>query len=176
MFIKNANAEDFIKSKLLEYRTELEEVLNGGDISHYNYDEAVSDETGYRYDRNDNNRLRISLAIWYMSENLDVEFLTVALMNEEIKSLENSPYGGTSRTIFLLSSKILEYKKASYKDLFRRARHANFDCFFECDIDIIKKSLKRFSDWHNADWDYIFCLLDDEESQKMLKDFENSKE
>lgn len=169
------NAEDFIKSKLMEYRTELEEVLNGGDISRYNYDEAL-DETGYRYDRNDNNRLRISLAIWYMSENLDVEFLTVALMNEEIKSLENSPYGGTSKTMFLLLSKILEYKKVSYKDLFRRARHANFDCFFECDIDIIKKSSKRFSDWHNADWDYIFYLLDDEESQKVFKDLEDLKE
>ncbi|MDE5854074.1 MAG: hypothetical protein K2H19_03325 [Ruminococcus sp.] len=169
------NAENFVESKLLEYRSEVEAVLSGGSISQYNYCECI-DDNNETYDKNYENRLRISLALWYMSDGLDVEFLTVALMNEEIKYLERTPYGGTSKTIFLLSQKMLEYKKCSYRNLFRRARYANFDCFFECDIYYIKKFAKRFNDWHSADWDYIFYLLDDKKSQEILKYLENSKE
>ena len=161
-------AEDFIKSKLLEYRSEIEAVLNGGDISQYNYCECI-DDSGERYDRNYKNRLKISLALWYMSDGLDVEFLTVTLMNEEIKHLEKAPYGGTSEVIFLLAKRMLEYKKSSYRNLFKRARYANFDCFFECDIVYIKKFAKRFRDWHNANWEYIFESLCDNESLEIFK-------
>lgn len=160
-------AENFVKSKLLGYRSELEAVLNGGDISQYNYCECAG-EIG-TYDMNGINRLRISLALWYMSDGLDVEFLTAALMNEEIKDLENAVYGGTSKTIFLLAYKMLEYKKSSYRNLFKRARNANMDCFFEIDIYYIKKFAERFRDWHNQDWEYVFEILGDNESLEIFK-------
>ncbi len=161
-------AENFVKSRLLEYRSELETVLNGGDISQYNYCKCMTD-VGVPYDRNYENRLRISLALWYMSDGLDVEFLTAALMNEEIKDLENAAYGGTSLTIYLLAYKMLEYKKSSYRNLFKRARNANMDCFCEIDVYYIKIFANRFSDWHNQDWEYIFEILGDNESLEMLK-------
>lgn len=174
------NAENLIKSRLLEYRSELETVLNGGNISQYNYCECTDDD-GERYDRNYENRLRISLALWFMSDGLDVEFLTVTLLNEEIKYLRNAPYGGTSITVYLLLCKLLEYKKSSFKRLLKSARGANFDCFCELDIYYIKKFAKRLKDWHNFDfyifeWDYVFCQLDDKEGQEVLKDLNNSKE
>lgn len=159
-------AKNFVKSKLLEYRSELETVLNGGDISQYNYCECAG-EIG-TYDMNSANRLRISLVLWYMSDGLDVEFLTVALMNEEIKDLENAVYGGTSLTIYLLAYKMLGYKKSSYKNLFKRVRHANMDCFFEIDVYYLKKFAKR-SDWHNQDWEYVFEILGDNESLETFK-------
>lgn len=168
------NTENFIKSKLLEYRSELENILSGGSISQYNYCEYL-DNYNEICDRNYANRLRIALALWYISDNLDVEFLTIALLNEEIKYLENSPYGGTSRTLFLLLMKLFEYNKSSYRNLFRRAKHANMDCFFECDIYCLKKFAER-SDWHKEDWDYIFELLGDKKSQEILKNMENSEE
>ncbi|MDE5569249.1 MAG: hypothetical protein K2J47_06665 [Ruminococcus sp.] len=167
-------AEDFVKSKLLEYRSELETVLNGGDISQYNYCECAG-EIG-TYDINSINRLRISLALWYMSDGLDVESLAVALMNEEIKDLENAVYGGTSKTIYLLSYKILGYKKCSYRKLLKRAKKANFDCFFEIDVYYLKKFAVRFRDWHNEDWEYIFEILDDKESLETLKRLNQEKE
>lgn len=172
------NTENFIKSKLLEYRSELENIINGGDISQYNYCECtyhgnIADEI---YDKNYENRLRITLAIWYMSDGLDVEFLTITLLNEEIKHLENATYGGTSRALFLLLMKLLKYRKSSYNRLSKRARNANMDCFFEVDNDVLKRSSKRLSDWHMDDWDYIFELLDDKESQEILKNLENSEE
>ena len=123
-------AEKIIESRIEEYHQELESVLNGGDISKYNY--CPSDD---KEDINFENRLRLAIAIIYASEGMDVEILTVSLMNEEIKFLENALYGGTSTTIFLLSIKMLEYKKASYKQLFKRFKNANFDCWFECDIE-----------------------------------------
>ena len=58
------NSENFIKSKLLEYRSELENIITGGNISQYYY-------LGYRNDYNEicdsnyENRLRISLALWH---------------------------------------------------------------------------------------------------------------
>lgn len=171
------DAEKFVKSKLILYRSELESIFNGGDISQYNYCEFIdnrnSDEV---YDKNYENRFRITLALWYMSDGLDVEFLTVTLLNEEIKHLENSLYGGTSRTLFMLLMKLYEYNKPSFRKLFKRAKHINMDCFFECDIDVLKKSSKRLSDWRMDDWDYIFELLNDEESQKILKNLEKSEE
>lgn len=172
------NAEDFIKSKLLEYRSELESIINGGDISQYNYCECTyhGDIVDEIYDKNYENRLRIALALWYMSDGLDVEFLAVTLMNEEIKHLENATYGGTSRALFLLLMKLSEYKKFSYINLFKRARNANMDCFCEVDDDVLKRSSKRLSDWRMDDWDYIFELLNDERSQEILKNLENSKE
>lgn len=174
------NAGNFIKSRLLEYRSELEAVLSGGNISQYNYCECTDDD-GEIYDRNYKNRLRISLALWYMSDGLDVEFLTAALLNEEIKYLRNAPYGGTSTAIYLLLYKLLEYKKSSYKNLFKRAKCANFDCFCEIDIHSVKKSAERLKDWHNFDfyifdWDFVFEQLDDKKSQEILKDLNNSKE
>lgn len=162
-------AEAFVKSKLLEYRSELETVLNGGSISQYNYCECAGETS--TYDMNGINRLRISLALWYMSDGLDVEFLTAALMNEEIKDLENAVYGGTSKTIYLLSYKILEYKKSSYRNLFKRARNANMDCFCEIDVYYLKKFAGRFSNWHNEDWEYIFEILGDNESLDIFKKF-----
>lgn len=165
-------AEDFVKSKLLEYRSELETVLNGGDISQYNYCECYGEDT---YDMNHANRLRISLALWYMSDGLDVESLAVALMNEEIKDLENAVYGGTSKAIYLLSFKILEYKKSSYRNLFKRARNANMDCFFEIDVYYLNKFARR-SDWHNQDWEYIFEILGDNESLEIFKRLNQEKE
>ena len=109
-----------------------------------------------------------------MSNGLDVEFLTVSLINEEIKRLRNAPYGGTSITIYLLLQKLLKYKKSSYKDLFKCAKNANFDCFCEIDIYYIKKFAKRLEDWQNFDfyifdWNYVFCQLDDKEGQEIFK-------
>lgn len=172
------NAENFVKSKLLEYRTELENIINGGDISQYNYCECTyhGDIVDEIYDKNYENRLRIALALWYMSDGLDVEFITVTLMNEEIKHLEKVTYGGTGRNVYLLLMKLFEYKKSSYRKLLKRARYANFDCFCELDVDILKKSSKYLSDWHMDDWDYIFELLNDERSQEILKNLENSEE
>lgn len=171
------NAENFIKSKLLEYRSELENIINGGDISQYNYCEFIHNGSIYEvHDKNYENRFRIALALWYMSDGLDVEFLTVTLLNEEIKYLENSHCGGTSRTLFLLLMKLYEYKKSSFRELFKRAKNANMDCFFECDVDILKKFSKHLSDWYMDDWDYIFELLNDERSQEILKNLENSEE
>lgn len=166
-------AEDFVKSKLLEYRSELETVLNGGDISQYNYCKCGEGED--RYDMNSANRLRISLALWYMSDGLDVESLAVALMNEEIKDLENAVYGGTSDTIYLLSYKILEYKKSSYRNLFKRARNANMDCFCELEVYYLKKFAER-SDWRNRDWEYIFEILGDNESLEIFKRLNQEEE
>lgn len=172
------DAEKFVKSKLILYRSELECILNGGDISQYNYCECTyhGDMVDEIYDKNNENRLRISLALWYMSDGLDVEALTVTLLNEEIKYIENFVYGGTSRTLFLLLMKLYEYRKPSFRKLFKRAKHTNMDCFFECDIDVLKKSAKRLSDWRMDDWDYIFELLNDEISQKIFKNLEKSKE
>lgn len=168
------NSENFIKSKLLEYRSELENIITGGNISQYYY-------LGYRNDYNEicdsnyENRLRISLALWYASDNLDVEFITVPLLIEEIKYLENSSYGGTSKTLFLLLMKLSEYKKSSYRKLFKRAKYANMDCFFEVDIHYLRKLIKN-NDWHKEDWDYIFELLDDKKSQEILKNIQKSEE
>lgn len=164
-------AENFIKSKLLEYRSELENIINGGDISQYNYCECThhGDIVDEIYDKNYENRLRIALAIWYMSDGLDVEFLTVTLMNEEIKNIENAVYGGISKTIFLLSCKILGYKKSSYRNLFKHARNANFDCLFEIDVYYLKKFAVHFRDWHNEDWEYIFEVLNDNKSLEIFK-------
>lgn len=171
------DAEKFVKSKLILYRSELECILNGGDISQYNYCGFIHNRNIYEvHDKNYENRLRIALALWYMSEGLDVEALTVVLLNEEIKYLENSPCGGTSRTLFLLLMKLYEYRKPSFRKLFKRARNANMDCFFECDIDVLRKSSKRLSNWRMDDWDYIFELLNDEISQKIFKNLEKSKE
>lgn len=157
-------AEKIIEIRIEEYHQELESVLNGGDISKYNY--CPSDD---KDDMNFENRLRLALAILFASEGMDVEMLTVALMNEEIKLLENALYGGTTETILLLSIKMLEYKKSSYKQLFRRFKNANFDCWFECDIKWIKKRSAYYCDLHNYDrWYYLFCLLGDEESSKIM--------
>lgn len=174
------NAEIFIKSKLSEYRSELETILNGDSILQYNYCE-YRDDDGERYDKNYSNRLRISLALWYTSDGLDVEFLTAALLNEEIKYLNNSDYGGTSITVYLLLQKILEYNKSSFRKFLKRAKCVNYDCFCELDIYTIKKSAGLLADWHNFDfyifdWDYVFELLDDEESRETFKILNSSGE
>ena len=168
------NSENFIKSKLLEYRSELENIITGGNISQYYY-------LGYRNDYNEicdinwENRLRMALALWYVSDNLDVESITITLLNEEIKYLENESYGGTTKTLFLLLMKLSQYKKSSYRKLFKRAKYINMDCFYEVDIYYLRKFVKN-SDWHKEDWDYIFELLDDKKSQEILKNIQKSEE
>lgn len=171
------NAENFIKSKLLEYRSELENIINGGDISQYNYCERTHDDIDDEvYDKNYENRLRIAHALWYMSDGLDVEFITITLMNEEIKYLEKSVYGGTSRTAYLLLMKLSEYGKYSYKRLLKRVRNANMDCFCEFDANTLKKFSNFGKDWRKDDWDYIFELINDERSLEKFKNLENSEE
>jgi len=162
--INNEKTGRFILEKLFEYRSELERVLNGGDISEYNF--CPSDE---KDDVNFENRLRLSLAILYNSEGLDVEMLSCTLLNEEAKHLETASYGGVTETSVFLTVKLLKYEK-SYKKLFKRVRCANFDCWFGYDIQHFKKFLHTLSDWHNQDWEYIFYLLNDDESRKKFSE------
>ena len=97
-------------------------------------------------------------------------------MNEEIKYLEKSVYGGTSRTAYLLLMKLSEYGKYSYKRLLKRVRNVNMDCFCEFDANTLKKFSNFGKDWRKDDWDYIFELLNDERSLEKFKNLENSEE
>lgn len=54
------NSENFIKSKLLEYRSELENILIGGSISQYNYCKYTNNYNEI-CDVNWENRLRMAL-------------------------------------------------------------------------------------------------------------------
>jgi len=157
-------AEKFVTEKLSAYRSELERVLNGGDITEYNF--CPSDE---KDDVNFENRLRLSLAILYNSDGLDVEVLSCILLNEEAKLLEAAKYGGVTETSIFLTTKLLQYEK-SYKKLFKHVRRANFDCWFGYDVQHTKKFLHTLSDWHNQEWEYIFYLLNDDESSKKFSE------
>lgn len=124
--------EDYVKvlNKLFEsYESELAAALDGN-IEKYCYKEEVTEEEGV-HDANYTNRLRLAYTILYTKENKTnnrIYGLILRLYSEELIDRETNDFQGVGSCLNVLSVLLNKYEIPARKELFERARRANFDC------------------------------------------------
>ncbi len=155
--------EDF-KNVIFGYSDDVKRYLSG-DKEDYVYCEEKSLEHGI-YDKNHKNRKRLCYALTYdVCEVTDKKDIIRELFIEELEDRETNSFQGIGDNLEMLTSLLLEIGDPADKELFERAKNANFDCACGYEPRIIKPTpLDEYSLY-----DCINALSDLGETELMLK-------